>query len=205
MKECTSDLAVYLNTKTELKACNLYQIRLLNGYVMYVTDFDKDVIWENHVFQHDKFIIERSQTKCAGTPEVDTMNITVYADKDHNDLANNVFILEAIHKGMFDTSSLTIWRAFFDAEADTTNDGQLRPYGAIKLFTGRMELTECNVFCAKFSVKAEITGLNASLPLRTFQAQTSYANNNGSVIEYSGDTTTCVVPLKPSSNVLYQL
>lgn len=199
MKECTTDLATYLNTKTEIKSCNLYEIKLLDGYTMYVTDFDRDVVFNNHTFQHDKFLIERSQTKITGTPTVDTLSVSIYADRNHSDLVGNTFILEGIHNGLFDTAHLTLWRAYFDAEMDTQS-----PYGAIKVFLGRMELDSCDTFSAKFTVKAEITGLNASLPLRTFQAQTSYTNNNGTVIEYSGDTTTCVIPLKPSSNVLYQ-
>ena len=199
MKECTTDLATYLNTSTVFKGCNLYEIKLLDGTVLYITDFDKDIVFNNHTYLHDKFILERSQTKVNGSPNVDTLNIVLYADRQHSDLVKNTFVLEAIHKGIFDTSQITLYRAYFDAEMDTN-----RPYGAIKIFLGRMELDSCDTFQAKFTAKAEITGLNALLPLRTFQAQTSYANNKGTVVEYSGDTTTCVVPLKPSSNVLYR-
>lgn len=204
MKECTEALATYLNTHSEYKSCSLFRITLLDGTTVYATDFDKDVIFDNHIFSHDYCVMQRDKTKVSGTPEVDSTTITIYADKDHNDLVNNIFILEAIHKGLFDTASLTIWRAFFDAETDTTGQEQLRPHGALKVFIGRMELSSCSLMAAKFSVKAEITGLNALLPLRTFQAQSSFANTDGNVVEYSGDETTCVIPLKPSSNVLYR-
>ena len=114
-------------------------------------------------------------------------------------------MLEAINKGLLDTAYLTLWRAYFEIDIDTTQDEQLRPYGAIKLFMGRMELNSCTSIEAKFNVKAETTGLHMMLPLRTFQAQTSFANDNGQVIEYSEDVTTCVIPLKPSNNVLYKV
>lgn len=205
MKQATTELAGYLNNKTEYKTCNLFKISLAGGSVFYITDFDKDVIFENHTFQHDLFMVKRGQTSISGTPEVDTTNVSIYADKDHHDLINNVFLLEAIHKGILDTAYLTLWRAYFDVEIDTMQDETLRPYGALKLFMGRLELTSCTNICAKFTAKAETTGLHMLLPLRTYQAQTSYANDNGNVIEYSGDVTTCVIPLKPSSNVLYKV
>ena len=204
MKQCTVELAGYLNNKTEYKTCSLFQITLKDNSVIYCTDFDKDVIFENHVFKSDLFVVKREQTTISGTPEVDTTNITIFADKQHNDLVKNVFVLEAIHKGLLDTAYLTLWRAFFDVDIDTTLDTQIRPYGAIKLFIGRMELTSCNMLSAKFSAKAETTGLHMLLPLRTFQAQTSFAEENGNVVEYSEDKTTCVIPMKPSSNVLYR-
>lgn len=204
MKTCSEALATYLNTHSEYKSCSLFQISLMDGSNIYATDMDKDVVFDNHTFKHDYCVILRDKTKVSGTPEVDNTSVTIYADKEHNDLVNNLFILEAIHKGLFDTASLTIWRAFFDAEINTAGEELLRPYGALKVFTGRMELNSCSPIAAKFNIKAEITGLNALLPLRTFQAQSSFANENGTVVEYSGDETTCVIPLKPSSNVLYR-
>lgn len=200
MKPCSTDLETYLNTKTEFKCCNLYKIVLQDGYTLFITDYDRDVVFENHTFKHDYCIMERGQTKTSGTPEVDTLSFNLYADRNHDDLVNNTFILEAIHKGLFDTAYITLWRAFFDA----TIDGQTRPYGAIKQFVGRLELSSCNNVSAKFSAKSETTGLNALIPIRTFQAQSSYCNNNGSVVESSTDRTTCAIPLKPSGNVLYQ-
>ena len=205
MKQCTTELAAYLNTHQEYKACNLFAINLADGNVIYTTDFDKDVVFENHVFRHDLFIMKREQAKTSGTPEVDTTTLTLYADRQHNDLVNNTYVLEAIHKGAFEGAYLAVWRAFFDSEVNTTQDTQIRPYGALKCFTGRIELSSCNTICAKFSVKAETTGLNASLPVRVFQAQSSFANVDGDVVEYSGDAITCVIPLKPSQNVLYKL
>lgn len=203
MKACTTALAALLNTKQEYKSCSLFRFDLLDGTTIFCTDFDKDVVYDNHVFCADLFAIERDQTKTAGAPTVDTTNLSIYADREHNDLVNNTFVLEAIHSGAFDVAYLTLWRAYFDAEADTTKDAQLVPYGAVRLFNGRLELTSCSSFKASFSAKSEITGLNALLPVRTFQAQSSYQNVNGHVIESSTDTTTCVVPLKPNNNVLY--
>lgn len=202
MKACSTALAALLNTKLEYKSCNLFRFDLLDGTTIFCTDFDRDVVYDNHVFYADVFAVEREQTKTTGEPTVDTTNVSVYADRDHNDLVNNTFVLEAIHRGAFDVAYLTLWRAYFDLESDT-GDGEIAPYGAIRLFNGRLELTSCSSFKASFSAKSEVTGLNALLPVRTFQAQSSYANVDGNVVAYSGDIITCVVPLKPNNNVLY--
>lgn len=203
MKACTAALSTMLNNRQEFKSCSLFRFDLLDGTTIFCTDFDKDVVYDNHVFKADLFSVERDQTKLSGVPTVDTTSISIYADREHNDLVGNDFILEAIHKGAFDVAYLTLWRAYFDIEEDNTHDEKVTPYGAVRLFNGRLELTSCSSFKASFSAKSEVTGLNALLPVRTFQAQSSYRNVNGTVIEYSGDTTTCVVPLKPNNNVLY--
>ena len=198
MRTASDTLINELNTATEFRCCDLYRLILADTTTYYIADYDVDVTYNSHVYQHDLFMLQRNGIKISGTPTVDSLSVSIYADQSHNDLIKNTYIMKAIHDGTLDNAQLSLSRAFFSAS------GQL--LGVINLFTGRCEISSCTSFVCKLTVKSEITGLSAQFPMRVFAPQNSYnENSNGTVVSASADEYTCAIPLKPSQNVLVKL
>lgn len=198
MKNCTLDLAQHLNTDNEFICCDLYTLTLNDGSVYRLADFDRDVAFNGKTYGSARFIISRDQTKSAGTPSVETLTVTISADRLHSDTIDNEHWLKAVHEGKFDDAYLTLGRAFMDAET-----GALM--GVLMLFNGRCEVSSCGGIACKLSIKSETIGLSAQVPLRTFAPQNVYQQENGVVSTASNDVYTCMIPLKPSKNVLVKL
>lgn len=198
MKDCTQDLAQHLNEDDEFICCDLFALTLSDGSIYRIADSDKDVVAGGKLYKHNKFLSQREQTKTAGAPSVETLVITVYADREHDDTIAGLSLLQAAHEGKLDDAYISLARAFFDAEG-----GEL--LGTLTLFYGRCEVTNCGGLTCKLSAKSETIGLNALVPLRTFAPQNVYQEEDGVVSTASKDVYTCMIPLKPSKNVLVKL
>lgn len=198
MRNASDTLITQLNTSREYNCCDLYKIVLRDGSVFCSASYDIDVVYNNNTYLHDFLIINRSSIKITGEPTVDSLSVTIYADRQHNDTMGEKFIMKAAHDGIFDGAYLTLTRAFFNA------DGSVM--GGITLFNGRCEVSSCTGFVCKLAVKSELTGLAALFPLRIFAPQNSYSENSGGeVVTSSTDEYTCAIPLKPSQNVLVRI
>ena len=197
MKTCSEDLARALNTKTEFICCDLYDLTLKSGTTYSIASFDKDVVVTGKIFRHDMFIIKREQTKVAGVPSVETLSVSISTDKNHSDIIDDVYFIKAAHDGLLDEAYLTLYRAYMDTEGNVL--------GVIPLFNGRCEVTGAGGIVTKLSVKSETVGLTATYPLRSFAPQNVYQESNGTVTTASTDSYTCMIPLKPSKNVLVRL
>ena len=198
MKNCTADLARQLNEENEFICCDLFALTLPNGSVNRVADFDKDISFNGRLYKADKFIASREQTKTAGTPNVETLSVTLNTDRNHGDTVNGKYLLQAIHDGTLDDAYLTLSRAYMDAETGAV-------LGVLPLFNGCCEIASCGGVSCKLSVKSETVGLNAAVPLRTFAPQNVYQEADGVVSTASKDSYTCMIPLKPSKNVLVKI
>lgn len=198
MKNCTLDLARQLNEENEFICCDLFTLTLPNGNVNRMADFDKDVSFGGRLYKADKFIVSREQTKTAGAPSVETLSVTLNTDRSHSDTLDGKYMLQAVHDGTLDDAYLALSRAYMDAETGAV-------LGVLPLFNGRCEIASCGGISSKLNVKSETVGLNASVPLRTFAPQNVYQEEDGVVSTASKDTYTCMIPLKPSKNVLVKL
>ena len=198
MRTASETLINELNTVRNFRCCDLYRLILADGTTYYIADRDKDVTYSAHTYASDMFLLQRSNIKLSGTPTVDSLTVSLYADRSHSDLVKNTYIMKAVHDGTLDNAQLTLSRAFFDADDNVI--------GIINLFTGRCEVTSCTAFACKITVKSELTGLAAVIPLRVFAPQNAYGeDSSGEVVSASTDEYTCAIPLKPSQNVLVKL
>lgn len=198
MKNCTQELAEHLNNDNEFICCDLFKLTLNDGSVYRIADADKDIAFNGQLYKSNKFILQREQIKTAGAPSVETLTVTIYADREHDDAISRTNLLQAAHEGKLDDGYISLSRAFMDAETGNV-------LGALALFNGRCEISSCGGIACKLSAKSETIGLNASVPLRTFAPQNVYQEADGVVSTASKDTYTCMIPLKPSKNVLIKL
>ena len=106
--------------------------------------------------------------------------------------------MKAVHDGSLDDSYLKLSRCYIDAETEET-------LGILELFQGKCEVSDVGGMSCKINVKSETMGLNAQFPTRIFAPQNVYEETAGEVATAENDNYTCVIPLKPSRNVLVRL
>lgn len=193
MKEVTTTLADYLNTKKEMQACDLYVLSLFSGSTYYYTDADYDVVYDSHTYLHNALLLKREQTKINNTISVDSMTVSIYATKD--DKLGDTPIFLAAHDGSLDRGTLSLSRCFFD------DDGNIM--GVVGLFSGTTEVKSCGGLQMKLTVKSKVQGLSQEFPRRRFYPQGTFASSGGTVSASSTeDSGTVIAPFVPLKEVL---
>ena len=193
MKTATENIRACL-TAEATEVCDLYTLTLADGTVYRFADYDRDITYDGNTYQHGLFLFKRDQIKLQGAPSVDTLGVTVYCNPD--DMLGDVRFVAGCHNGLLDQSTMLLSRAYFSAG---------RCVGIIPLFSGRCEVQQSGGMAVKLRVKSIIQGLAAPLPVRMFAAQAAYANADGVITTSSTDTTSMLIPLKPSGNVLLRV
>lgn len=193
MKDVSDKLATYLNTKKEMRACDLYVLTLYSGTSYYYTDADHDVVYDGHTYQHDAFLLKREQTKINNTISVDSMTISIYATVD--DKLGDTPLFVAAHDGTLDRGTLSLSRCFFD------EDGSIM--GVLGLFAGTTEVKSCGGLQMQLTVKSKVQGLSQEFPRRRFYPQGTFAASGGKVSASSTeDSGTVIAPYVPLKEVL---
>lgn len=165
MKEVNETLQKYLNERQRYVSCDLYEFVLANGERLYYTDFDIDVIADNHTFRHDGPIFKRNQIKLQSSMSVDKLDVTMYVtdvDKLHTEP-----LMQIAHNGGLDGGELTLKRAFFG------DDNAI--IGTVPLFTGSIEIRQGGGLTLQLWVKSEVQKLNVAWPTRKFYPSCPYS------------------------------
>ena len=177
-----------------MECCDLYTLTLANGTVYRFANYDRDVVYGGYTYDHSEFAFKRDQLKLQGAPTVDSLSVTVYCTPD--DKLGSVPFMAGCHNGLLDQSMMQLCRAYF-------SDGECM--GVVPMFSGKCEVQQSGGLSVKLSIKSIIQGLAAPLPVRMFAAQSAYANADGVITTSSTDTTSMVIPLKPSGNVVLKV
>lgn len=193
MKTVNTDVANCLAAPC-IECCDLYTLTLADGSMYRFANYDKDVVYGGQTFLHSIFIFKRDQINLQGAPSVDNLSITVYCTPD--DKLGSVPFMQGCHNGLLDQSTMLLSRAYF-------SEGEC--VGIVPLFSGRCEVNQSGGLAVKLSIKSVIQGLALPVPVRIFASQAAYAVVNGVITTSSTDTTSMVIPLKPSGNVLLRV
>ena len=177
-----------------MQVCDLYTLVLESGTTYRFASYDRDVTYDGNTWEHATFAFKRDQLKLQGAPSVDTLGVTVYCTPD--DKLGEVPFMTGCHNGLLDQSMMQLCRAYF-------SDGEC--VGVVPMFSGKCEVQQSGGLSVKLKIKSIIQGLAAPLPVRMFAAQAAYANADGVITTSSTDTTSMVIPLKPSGNVLVRM
>ena len=177
-----------------MQVCDLYTLVLESGTTYRFASYDRDVTYDGNTWEHATFAFKRDQLKLQGAPSVDTLGVTVYCTPD--DKLGEVPFMAGCHNGLLDQSMMQLCRAYF-------SDGEC--VGVVPMFSGKCEVQQSGGLSVKLKIKSIIQGLAAPLPVRMFAAQAAYANADGVITTSSTDTTSMVIPLKPSGNVLLKV
>jgi len=202
MKTVDPALQNYLNTVKNFISCDLFELVLANGNTYYYADTDCDIVYNNHIYQHDALLIKRQQIKLQGQVTVDTLGVTIYTDGNHaKDLIDGQPVLAVAHNGTLDGAKLYLRRAFFNVM-----DGQLPAasvVGVVSLFGGDVEIKSSGGIKLELTVKAKTQGLNKEYPIRKYYPEGCYTTTGGVVISTGETNDTCLIaPFVPRKEVL---
>lgn len=192
MKTVSEALETYLNNEKNFISCDLFELYLADGGRYYYTDADKSITCDSKTYRHDQLLVKRQQVKLHDSVVVDTMTVTIYADK--NSKLGSKPLLAAAHDGTLDMAKLLLKRCFF--RGDTV-------LGVIGLFGGGVEVKSCGGLALELTVKANTQGLNQEFPLRKYYPQGTYTTSGGTVSSSNADSDSCLIaPYVPLKEVL---
>lgn len=192
MKTLTADLKTYLETEKHITSCDLYELRLYSGKSYHWADTDQDIQWNGKTWKHNQLLIKRAQVKLHADIAVDTLTVTIYANK--GDVIESMPILKAAHTGVFDRSMLHLYRCYFRDRA---------VIGAVSLFGGSVEVEKAGGITVSLKVKAKTQGLNIQFPLRKYYPQGSYTTGENGIISSTDSTSSALIaPFVPRKEVL---
>ncbi len=159
MKLASNALISFLNSNQQFYMADLYTLTLNGGFVARYTSWDQDLVYGGNTFK--TFRIERSKIRTVVGVEVDTLDVSVYADQ--SDLLNGAPWFNAVQRGALDSALLKLERVFMPTPGDTS-------LGAVSLFTGRVSDTQVSRTEANLTIKSELELLNTQLPRNLYQA-----------------------------------
>lgn len=192
MKTVSDGLENYLNTEKNMISCDLFELQLADGGRYYYTDADKSIVYDGKTYRHDQLLIKRQQVKLHDSVVVDTMTVTIYADK--NSKLGSKALLVAAHDGTLDMAKLFLKRCFFRGDSVV---------GVIGLFGGGVEVKSCGGLALELTVKANTQGLSQEFPTRKYYPQGTYSTTNGTVTSGVADDDGCLIaPFVPLKEVL---
>lgn len=165
MKTMQSDLLQYLTTEKNFISCDLFEIELANGYVLYLCDHDEDITYNGHTYLHDACIVNRTSTEIRNNLSVDKMTLTLYVDR--KDKIENAPILHAATSGGLDSAKCKCMKVFFD--------DKFRIKGTIELFSGILEIRKGGGMEIVADVKSKIQMLNVNWPNRRYYPTCAYS------------------------------
>lgn len=194
MKTVSTDLSNYMNSEKHFQTCDLYKLVLTNGTTYYIADSDTDVAYDGHTWEHNRGLYSRDQIKLTGEPTVDTLTINIACSRA--DFIGSVPILQACHDGVLSGATMTLYKVYFSEGVAV---------GGVRLFQGFCEVSQAGGLKVKLTCKSYVQGLSQNVPVRIFAPQAAYANVDGTVTSSDSDTTTMLIPLKPSQRVLVKL
>ena len=160
MKTATKELIDLLHGSDEFQMADLYTITLSGGQVLRHTGADMPVVWDGQTYEAHKLIIKRGATRIAVGLDVDSNTLQISAAPDYR--LEGLQWAEAALGGVLDGARVKIDRVFFDAE--------LRPVGAVNIFSGRVSDVSGSRSSVKVDVKSDIELLNVSSPRNIYQA-----------------------------------
>lgn len=122
MRDCSGPTAALLaNPPPGLKAVDLYTVKLADGVTVYRwTSYDRDLTVNGNVYSSRKPWLQRSRWSVANTMQVPTLEILLKALNDG--FAGGIDIKGQLTNGLFDGTTVTLDRVWFEAGTTVIND-----------------------------------------------------------------------------------
>ena len=162
MKAITSQLQTFLGSAIEFAVCDLLQVKLNNGTVLYGTNADIDITWNSVLYSSSAIKFSRSKTSSATGGKTAEVEVDLYGDS--TTLVQGIPLLQAVRALAFDGAQIRIDTLFL------TNWTQpLQPQGIVNNFLGVCSTIEAGRTSAKVKAKSYMHLLDAQMPRNFYQ------------------------------------
>ena len=166
MKECSVELALFLNTAKAIYKCDLYEITLKGGTLLRYADYDMDItLPDGRKFLSKGPGLKRGKTKLTSKIEVDSMSLTVIADQ--TDLIGQTTWMAAAQTGAFDNANLTLYKCYMSSPGVIV--------GTLEWFGGYVDVGGGGCLEMDWAVKSYMQRLNVDYPTRKIYPTCPYS------------------------------
>lgn len=160
MKSASPALIALLNSQ-QFYMTDLLTLTLIGGGVIRLASTDIDIVSGGHTFGSSGPFFERGRTRTVIGVEVDTLDLTFYANSSHT-ISGQPFI-QAVCEGVLDGAYVLLERTFMASWGDTSA-------GTVVLFSGRVsDLPSVGRTEVKVNVKSDLELLNVKMPRNLWQ------------------------------------
>lgn len=159
MKSASPELIALLNSGGPYLMADLYTFSLVNGAVLRYTDWDVDIAYGGQVFSASGPLIERGRVRVVIGVEVDTLDMTIYADQAK--LIGSTPWMQAVAGGLLDGATVKLERVFMAAPP--------APVGGFVHFSGRVANVQLSRIGAQITVNSDLELLNVQMPRNLYQ------------------------------------
>ncbi|OQS41122.1 DUF2163 domain-containing protein [Chromobacterium haemolyticum] len=160
MRNASPALQALLNSGRAFFMADLYTFTLVGGAIVRYTSADVDLAVNGQSFSSKGPLFKRGRTRLTLGLEVDTLDLTLYADSTHT--INGVPWLHAARVGALDAAAVRLERVFATDWTDTSA-------GSILLFEGRIADVKPSRTELRLTVKSELELLDTQMPRNLYQ------------------------------------
>lgn len=161
MIQASQALINLLNSEEEFRMADLFTFLLPNGVTLRYTSADIDIVSGGNVFSSVGPQIVRGSIRLSTGIEVDTLDVTVYSDR--NDvISNGLSLSQLLTVGGFDNAWFKLERAFMPTWGDTS-------VGTVLRFLGKVAEADYSRTKAEIKIKSLLELLNIKMPRNLFQ------------------------------------
>lgn len=166
MRAASEALLNYLHTGRQFYMCDLYEITLASGLVFRYASYQMDItLPDSRVFSYRGPQFKRGKTKVASGIAVDTLDVTVMAER--TDTIGGAAVIDVARNGGLDEATLTLYRCFMSAPGVVID--------ALKWFMGDISVESGGGLSMSWKVKSFVQRLNGNYPLRNYYPNCPYA------------------------------
>lgn len=159
MKSASPALIALLNSGGPYLMADLYTFTLVSGQVLRYADWDADITYGGNVYSASGPLIERGRVRVVIGVEVDTLDMTLYADASKR--IGTTPWMQAIATGMLDGATVKLERVFMSAPPV--------PVGGFVHFSGRVANVQISRIGAQITVNSDLELLNVQMPRNLYQ------------------------------------
>lgn len=165
MKQVPVELRDFLHTQKRIFKCDLYTLKLASGLEFRYTSYGMDITLPTGEFYTSRGpIFSRSKVSLNSKITIDKMTVTMTVDT--SDTIGGTPILFAANNGGLDCSTMTLHKCFMSAPGVVV--------GAVKLFSGDVEVDSGGGLNLKLVVKSITQRLDVEYPLRKYYPTCPY-------------------------------
>lgn len=165
MKKIDAVLLHFLHTEKQIRKCDLYEFTLASGLTFRYADYAMDITLADGTFYTSKGpIFTRSKISLNSKITIDKLTVTMQIDAD--DTISGTPMLHVVNNGGFDCSQLSLHKCFMSAPGVVV--------GAVKVFTGDIEVDSGGGLELKLEVKSSAARLDVEYPLRKYYPTCPY-------------------------------
>jgi hypothetical protein len=161
MRAANATLISALLARTPMQRANLFNFQLLNGTLLYLTDYSENLTVNGNLYIGIGMGITRSNWSVKNTPDVQTMSLKL--NSNGTDYAGSN-IKKLIHNGLLDGAVITMYTLFMTIPGNAS-------LGTVLIYGGSASTITLDALGATITVKGDNVLMQQNMPRNEYKMQ----------------------------------